>query len=301
MLPIEARSGPTIRAARGGARRAAARAAAARPESSAPVRRCRSTSGCRTCGAAREPGRFSFDEAVRGADRVTEAVTLFALLELYKAGEALRAGGALRPDRIRWGRGRRLWSAVNTLARVVEALLFLSPEPVSVGRLAEACEVQRARSWRPSRACGSTTPRAGAGCFCARWRGASRWPPIRWPSAPPAACWRARARRRSPRRRPSASPSWPTCSQSPGRSSRASAGWPRSRGRHAAGARPRGGVGALSLRCRALPDYGAVREAVRAHRSGRPARPVTLRPVAEDERELRDRLMRAGEQRRVQG
>jgi segregation and condensation protein A len=33
-------------------------------------------------------GRFSFDDAVKGADRVTEAVTLFALLELYKAGEA---------------------------------------------------------------------------------------------------------------------------------------------------------------------------------------------------------------------
>ena len=32
--------------------------------------------------------RFSFDEAVRGTDRLTEAVTLFALLELYKAGEA---------------------------------------------------------------------------------------------------------------------------------------------------------------------------------------------------------------------
>ena len=31
---------------------------------------------------------FSFDEAVAGADRLTEAVTLFALLELYKAGEA---------------------------------------------------------------------------------------------------------------------------------------------------------------------------------------------------------------------
>ncbi len=32
--------------------------------------------------------RFGFDDAVRGADRLTEAVTLFALLELYKAGEA---------------------------------------------------------------------------------------------------------------------------------------------------------------------------------------------------------------------
>jgi segregation and condensation protein A len=33
-------------------------------------------------------GRFSFDEAVRGADRMTVAVTVFALLELYKRGEA---------------------------------------------------------------------------------------------------------------------------------------------------------------------------------------------------------------------
>jgi len=33
-------------------------------------------------------GRFSFEEAVRGEDRMTVAVTLFALLELYKRGEA---------------------------------------------------------------------------------------------------------------------------------------------------------------------------------------------------------------------
>src|SRR5437764_2750100 len=33
-------------------------------------------------------GPFSFDEAVASADRVTTAVTLFALLELYKQGEA---------------------------------------------------------------------------------------------------------------------------------------------------------------------------------------------------------------------
>jgi segregation and condensation protein A len=33
-------------------------------------------------------GVFSFEEAVRGADRMTVAVTLFALLELYKRGEA---------------------------------------------------------------------------------------------------------------------------------------------------------------------------------------------------------------------
>jgi len=33
-------------------------------------------------------GTFSFEQAVRGADRMTVAVTLFALLELYKRGEA---------------------------------------------------------------------------------------------------------------------------------------------------------------------------------------------------------------------
>jgi len=32
--------------------------------------------------------RVSFDECVEGADRTTEAVTLFALLELYRSGEA---------------------------------------------------------------------------------------------------------------------------------------------------------------------------------------------------------------------
>jgi len=54
-------------------------------------------------------GCFDFDEAVRGADRMTVAVTLFALLELYKRGEAdwsqsapfadiqVSAGGALTP------------------------------------------------------------------------------------------------------------------------------------------------------------------------------------------------------------
>ena len=39
-------------------------------------------------GLLRSRGRFLFDEAVKGADRMTEAVTLFALLELYKTGEA---------------------------------------------------------------------------------------------------------------------------------------------------------------------------------------------------------------------
>jgi segregation and condensation protein A len=39
-------------------------------------------------GLLRRGAAFSFDDAVRGADRMTVAVTLFALLELYKRGEA---------------------------------------------------------------------------------------------------------------------------------------------------------------------------------------------------------------------
>ena len=50
----------------------------------------------------RRLGSFSFDEAVRGADRLTEAVTLFALLELYKAGEAdWEQGEAFGPITVR--------------------------------------------------------------------------------------------------------------------------------------------------------------------------------------------------------
>lgn len=47
-------------------------------------------------------GRFDFDEAVAGEDRMTEAVTLFALLELYKTGEAdWEQAGAFGPITVR--------------------------------------------------------------------------------------------------------------------------------------------------------------------------------------------------------
>ena len=46
-----------------------------------------SPSAWRTCAQLLRRGSFNFDEAVARADRVTVAVTLFALLELYKQGE----------------------------------------------------------------------------------------------------------------------------------------------------------------------------------------------------------------------
>jgi segregation and condensation protein A len=42
--------------------------------------------------------RFAFEDAVEGTDRVTQAVTIFALLELYKKGEAdWEQSGAFEP------------------------------------------------------------------------------------------------------------------------------------------------------------------------------------------------------------
>ncbi|MFL5831674.1 MAG: segregation and condensation protein A [Solirubrobacteraceae bacterium] len=53
-------------------------------------------------------GSFSFDDAVASADRVTVAVTLFALLELYKQGEATwiqeRPFGEIQIDAVRASR-----------------------------------------------------------------------------------------------------------------------------------------------------------------------------------------------------
>ena len=59
-------------------------------------------------------GTFSFDEAVEGADRMTVAVTVFALLELYKRGEAAwEQDEPFGPITVRAetgrGRSRRRW------------------------------------------------------------------------------------------------------------------------------------------------------------------------------------------------
>ena len=56
-------------------------------------------------------GGCSFDEAVRGADRVTVAVTLFSLLELYKRGEAdwVQAESSARS-----GSSRAAWCGATT-------------------------------------------------------------------------------------------------------------------------------------------------------------------------------------------
>jgi segregation and condensation protein A len=55
-------------------------------------------------GLLRRAAPFSFDEAVRGADRMTVAVTIYALLELYRRGEAAwEQGEAFGPITVRPG------------------------------------------------------------------------------------------------------------------------------------------------------------------------------------------------------
>ncbi len=89
-------------------------------------------------------GACSFDEAVRGADRVTVAVTLFALLELYKQGEATwrqdEPFGDIAITAMAHVPESRGGGVVSALARTLEALLFLSSEPVSAADLAAAAE-----------------------------------------------------------------------------------------------------------------------------------------------------------------
>ena len=91
-------------------------------------------------GLLRSAVALSFDDAVRDADRMTVAVTLWALLELYKRGEAvLGAARAVRRDHgpARRRRGTERAGAVSELARIVEALLFLAHDPVTLAELAE--------------------------------------------------------------------------------------------------------------------------------------------------------------------
>ena len=78
----------------------------------------------------------------RKADRATQAVTLFALLELYKTRRArLAPARDFRPDRDHVHHGGQ----VNPIARQLVALLFCSPEPVSRADLCETIGCAEAR------------------------------------------------------------------------------------------------------------------------------------------------------------
>ena len=88
-MPVDGADGAYDPAVLGAALGALLRDAAAdRPHATWRCRASRSASGSRTCARCCAAARFSFDDAVKDADRVTVCVTVFALLELYKRGEA---------------------------------------------------------------------------------------------------------------------------------------------------------------------------------------------------------------------
>ena len=142
--------------------------------------------------AARRPRAASTSTSSSAAeDRLTQAVTLFALLEMHRSGEATwEQTRALRADR---DRGGRPVSDGLELARSVEALLFLSPQPVAAAELAEACEATRGPGRAGARAAREDLAEGDAGSCCARSPAASRWPPTRSPSTPRAGCCREAA------------------------------------------------------------------------------------------------------------
>ena len=81
----------------------------ARHQPHPPDRLARAAAAASCASCSRSDGTLDFDEAFGGEDRLTQAVTLFALLELYKRGEATwKQERALRPDRGHGhGRGER--------------------------------------------------------------------------------------------------------------------------------------------------------------------------------------------------
>ena len=170
--------------------RRSAACCARRRRSTWPRGRARSVSvgeRLRTCAAcSRAAGGSPSTTPCEGADRVTEAVTLFALLELYKAGEAMGAGGSVR------ARSRSRWPSGDERAARASSRRCCScpPSRCRWRRWPTRARRRRARSWRRSRGCASTTPRAAAASCCARSPAASRSPPTRSPSTPRGACSR---------------------------------------------------------------------------------------------------------------
>ena len=91
-----------------------------------------------------------------------------------------------RPARARRGSGGRV---VSPLARTIEALLFLAPEPVPAAELADAAGARRPRPREALGELAEAAPPAGAASCCASWPAASRWPATPRPSPPPGGCW----------------------------------------------------------------------------------------------------------------
>ena len=176
------------RPARRGDRRPAARPAAARRQPHPPdgLARAPAAASCATCSAAAARSTSTRAFGDRGPP--------------HPGGDPVRAAGdaqarrgdveparALRPDRDRGGRP----VSDGSSARTVEALLFLSPEPVSAAELAEACEASEAQIEQALELLAEDLAPGRRGVVLERSRAASRSPPIPSPRTRRGGCCEA--------------------------------------------------------------------------------------------------------------
>ncbi len=255
-------------------------------------------------------GRFSFDEAVRGADRMTVAVTLFALLELYKRGEAdweqaesfgeiaVHASACSRSGHTpRQSRGERVAGAHGRGAAVPR---LRSAERAGAGRSHGGGRGRSSR--RRWRTLAEQYAEGGAGSCCASWAAAGRSRAT--PHAEDAArrLFSRRAWRRSPPRRLETLAivaylqpiSRPEITRIRGVSADSATATLLDRGLIEEAGRSQ--FGAVLYR-----TSDAVPEAVRAAHARRAARCRPLGPDPGGAGELRERLLRAGEARAGSG
>ena len=132
----------------------------------------------------------------RRGDAVRAARALQAGRGDVDAGRAVRRHRDRARQSPRPAHGAVAMAQLTELARIVEALLFLCPEPVSVedARRGRRVRDRRARARaRPS--CARATRRA-RGIELRELAGGWRWPPPPTPSPPRGGCWPSRARRR---------------------------------------------------------------------------------------------------------
>ena len=141
----------------------------------------------------RRRASFDFDEEFGGEDRLTQAVTVFGLLELYRKGEITwEQGEPFGPIQVRkvaaWRERPRPHPGGAALP-LAAAGLRRRPGARRPRR-------PRARSPRRSSCCARTWPRASAGSSCARSPAASPSPATRPARKQRGACSRSRGRRR---------------------------------------------------------------------------------------------------------
>ena len=269
-----------------GARRAAAHA---RRRSTCATSRAPRVVGGRapgaSCAACCAAGSFSLRRGGarrRPRDRRRHAVRAARALQARRGGAGSRTS---RSAPITVAATRRRAGArsarVTALARTLEALLFLAPDPVALEDLADATRrVRRTRSREALRRAAATAldgPRRRAARGRRRLDARRRDPAAedaarRLLAAPAHAAADPRAGRDARR-------SSPTCSPSRGPRSRASAAWLGVGDRGAGRARADRGGGPLAVRRRALPHDAAVPQAVRPALARRAARPRAVGPV----------------------